>query len=179
MSENITAAVRVTPDRLGGQSRRGESVRQARKALGYTNRERFAEACNISTRVLADLESGARTNFSDRVIGRIEVGLQWPSGTLDQLAADPEFTPPAPGTGRDLIFRTPTFDRRPVLVDVSVVERAMAALTDASRAKASGEEVAALGSALASLCWPYVSRLVADNCRPGNELHPGVHPIYL
>lgn len=163
---------------LEGQSRRGETVRQARIARGYTNRENFAEVCNISTRVLSDLESGARSNFSDRVISRIEQGLQWPAGTIEQITNDPEFTPPAPVAVGDLIFQPPAFDRRPVSVDVSAVERAIAALTEASRAKASGDEVAAMGNALVALCWPYVLRLVEDNCLPGNELHPAVRPLY-
>lgn len=159
-------------------SHRGSAVRQARIALGYTNRENFAAACNVSVRVLSDLESAARSNFSDRVLARVEQGLQWPAGTIEQITADPDFTPPAPMPGGDLIFRPPAFDRRPVLVDVSSVERAIAALTETSRSKAAGEQVDALGGALVTLCWPYVLRLVENNCQPGNELHPAVRPLY-
>lgn len=164
---------------LEGQSRRGETVRQARIARGYTNRENFAEVCNVSTRVLSDFESGARSNFSERVISRIEEALQWPAGTIEQIASDPNFTPPAPVTGGDLIFQPPAFDRRPVATDVPTVERGIAALTEASRSGASGSsDAAAMGAALVALCWPYVLRLVEDNCLPGNELHPAVRPLY-
>lgn len=161
---------------LEGWARLGQKVRQARLAVGYTNRENFAEVCNVSVRVLSDLESGVRTNFTDRVLSRLEEGLGWPAGTMNQIVADPTYNPPGPVVGGDLIFRPPTFDRRPANVDVSVVERAIAVLSEASRT--SGAAVGGLGAVLVDLCWPYVIRLIEDNCLPGTELHPAVRPFY-
>jgi transcriptional regulator with XRE-family HTH domain len=163
---------------LEGWRRLGEKVRQARIDNGYTNQEAFAEECLVSVRVLSDLESGRRTNFSDRVLSRLEEGLGWPAGTMDQIVADPTFDAPGPVRSGDLMFRPPIFDRRPVHVEVAAAERAIAALTEASRSGASGETVSGLGAALVSLCWSYVIRLVEDNCLPGHELHPGVRPYY-
>jgi len=65
---------------LGDWRRLGERLRQARINIAHTNRENFAVACGVSVRVLSDLESGARTNFSDRVLSRLEAGLGWPAG---------------------------------------------------------------------------------------------------
>ena len=165
----------------GNWQRLGHAIRKARIDIGYTNREAFADACNVSVRVLADIEAGSRDNFSDRVLGGLEEGLAWPAGTIDQIVSDPGFQPPAPGGSTDLVFRPPMYNRRPVAVDVAVIERSITALTEAHRAsegkKISGVE-ATLAAALVSHCWPYVLRLLEDNCLPGRELHPAVRPLY-
>jgi transcriptional regulator with XRE-family HTH domain len=161
----------------GGWHRLGTAVRQARIEIGYTSRENFAEASNVSVRVIADLESGARSNFSDKVLSRVESALGWVTGTMDQIVADARFVPPQPSSSDDLIFRQPEFDRRPVPVDVSAVERAMAALTETARDPQSAS-VKRIAETTVGLCWPYVIRLIEDNCLPGNELHPAVRPLY-
>ena len=165
----------------GNWKRLGSAIRKARIDIGYTNREAFADACNVSVRVLADIEAGSRDNFSDRVLGSLEEGLGWPAGTVDQILSDASFQPPAPGGTTDLVFRPPVYNRRPVQVDVAVIEKSIAALTEAHRAakgkKPSGVE-AGLASALVSHCWPYVLRLLEDNCLPGRELNPAVRPLY-
>jgi len=163
-----------------GWHRAGELIRRARVDLGYTNRENFADTCNVSTRVLSDIEAGTRTNFSARVLAGLEDGLGWPTGTIDQIVSDPEFVPPAAGGGGDMVFRPPVFNRRPVPVDVAVVERSITALTEAHRT--SGDKPSpterALAAALLAQSWPYVLRLLEDNCLPGLELHPAVVPLY-
>ena len=158
----------------------GDLIRQARIQLGYTNRKTFAEACDVSERVLSDIEAGTRTNFSGRVLSGLETGLEWPTGTIDQLVADPNLTPPDPGGGAGLVFKPPVFNRRPVSVDVVVVERAIAALTQARQAWGDkpGPAEKALAAVTVAQCWPYIIRLLEDNCLPGRELHPGVLPLY-
>lgn len=165
---------------LAGWHRAGECIRQARIELGYSNRENFAETCNISVRVLSDIESGTRTNFSGRVLGDLEDGLGWPAGTIDQLVSDPDFQPPTPGGAADLVFRPPVFNRRPVHVEVATIERSIAALTEAHRewGNRPGTVEKTVTSALVSQCWPYITRLLEDNCLPGRELHPAVTPLY-
>jgi hypothetical protein len=163
-----------------GWNRAGELIRQARIELGYTNRENFADTCNVSTRVLSDIEAATRTNFSSRVLAGLEDGLGWPAGTIEQLVSDPEFVPPTPGGAGDMVFRPPVFNRRPVIVDVAVCERSIAALTEAHRASGQkpGPTEKALAAALLAQSWPYVLRLLEDNCLPGRELHPAVVPLY-
>lgn len=192
-----TQAARNQPERTAvsnddsGWHRLGAALRQARIDSGYPRMEAFAEQCGVSIRVLSDLEAGRRTNFSSRVLGRLETGVGWPPGTMDQIVADPEFTPPGPEIGSDFLFRPPNYDRRPVPVDVAAVERAIAVLDgftrkrSASRARKRGGDavhddsvVDQIGAALVALSWPYVIRLVEDNCLPSNALHPGVRPLY-
>lgn len=165
---------------LEGWHRVGELVRRARIELGYTNRENFAEACHVSVRVLSDIEAGTRTNFTGRVLAGLEEGLGWPVGTIDQLVADPNLAPPTPGGAADLVFRPPVFNRKPVLVDVTIIERSIAALTEAHRTwgKKPGAVETTVASAMVAQCWPYVTRLLEDNCLPGRELHPAVLPLY-
>lgn len=166
--------------------RLGADIRKARLHIGYSNREDFSEVCNISVRVLSDLESGVRTNFSERILARVEAGLGWPAGTIDQIVFDANFTAPTAAIGGDLLFRPPDFKRQPVLVEVGAVEKTLSVLTDIARqqsaskpsSEASSEALTRIAAAAVSLCWPYVIRLVEDNCLPGNELHPAVRPIY-
>jgi hypothetical protein len=171
---------------VGGREdwrRLGDAVHAARLELGYTNRETFAEAAGVSPRTLADLESGGRTNFSGRVLGSVESVLGWPSGTLQRIASDPDFTTPATGGLEvELVFKAPIFSRRPVLQDVALIERSIITLTEAARAADhrgdSSPTQGKLAAALVSQCWPYIARLVEQNCIPGRELHPAVRPIY-
>ena len=171
---------------VGGREdwrRLGDAVHAARLELGYTNRETFAEAAGVSPRTLADLESGSRTNFSGRVLGSVESVLGWPSGTMQRIASDPDFTTPATGGLEvELVFKAPIFSRRPVLQDVALIERSIITLTEAARAADhrgdSSPTQDKLAAALVSHCWPYIARLVEQNCIPGRELHPAVRPIY-
>lgn len=163
-----------------GWHRAGEFVRQARIELGYSNRENFAETCSISTRVLSDIEAGTRINFSNRVLSGLEEGLGWPAGTIDQIVSDPLFSPPAPGGAGDMLFRPPLFNRNPVWVDVATIENSIAVLTEAKHAwgDTPGPVESAVAAALVAQSWPYVTRLLEDNCLPGQELHPAVYPFY-
>ncbi|BBY54106.1 helix-turn-helix transcriptional regulator [Mycobacterium koreense] len=164
-----------------GWQRLGATVRKARNDLGFHSRDSFAEAADVSLRVMADLESGTRDNFSERVISKVEAALGWASGTADRIVADPDFRPSAPATGNELVFQPPEFDRRPVDVDVAAVERLIAALTEVSRSSQFEQtrgEISKLLESATSLCWPYVVRLVEDNCLPGKQLHPSVAPVY-
>lgn len=165
---------------LEGWDRAGELIRQARIDIGYTNRENFALSCNISNRVLSDIEAGNRTNFSPRILAGLEEGLGWPAGTIDQIVSDSGFVPPTPGGATDMVFRPPTFNRRPYLVDVALAERSIAVLTEAHRAWGDkpGSVEKVMAASLVAQTWPYVLRLLEDNCLPGQELHPGVVPIY-
>lgn len=165
---------------ISSWQRLGENVRRKRIDLGYSNRDAFAEASRVSVRVIADLESGKRSNFSDRVIARLEASLHWPSGTMGRIVSDADFAPPEREIADPFWFRPPVFDRRQVSVDVCAVEGAIAALAEVSRGKAAGAPVSAAGisTAAVALCWPYVLRLVEDNCLPGSEPHPAVRPLY-
>lgn len=175
------ARTNVDSTKLGNWQRLGTAIRKARIGMGYTNRESFAEACKVSVRVVADIEAGSRDNFSERVLSSIEEELGWPTGTIDQIISDAGFQPPAPGGTTDLVFRPPMYNRRPVQIDVAVIEKSIAALTEAHRAsegkKPSGVE-AVLAAALVSTCWPYVLRLLEDNCLPGRQLNPAIRPLY-
>lgn len=160
-------------------------MREARINSGYTNREDFASACNVSVRVLSDLESGARSNFSERVLSRLETGLGWPPGTIDQVVFTPDFEPPKAKLGGNLVFRPPLFDRNPVQVEVGAVEQTMNVLYDISRALAASDSKETTDDALSklaaqaiTLCWPYIIRLVEDNCLPDAALHESVTPLY-
>lgn len=172
-------------DEAEGWNRLGTMVTEARKHIGYSNREDFAAAINVSVRVLSDLEAGARTNFSERILSRVESGIGWPAGTVDQVITDSNFEPPKPTQGGDLLYRPPTFDRQPVQVEVGTVERTIGLLTEISKDLTKDKKPATVADALQrlsaqaiALCWPYMIRLVEDNCFPGNELHPSVRPIY-
>lgn len=157
--------------------RAGAQIRQGRNDLGYSNRESFAQRCGISTRVLSDIEAGTRTNFSDRILAKIEAGLGWPAGSIEQIVADPTFTPPpAPAE----VFQQPHFDRNPVPVTVADLEFAIDALNQARRAYGAkpGPVEALLAGAAARTCWPYVVRVLADNWTPGRGVNPAVLPMY-
>lgn len=164
-----------------GWQRLGEAIREARINLGFTSRDNFAEVANVSVRVISDLESGARNNFSEKVLSRIEDALGWINGTIDQIVTDPDFNPPKPSPADELVFRPPEFNRKPILVDVATVERAIATLTDAARQRGDEplpDDIARVAEAAVNLSWPYIVRLVEDNCQPGKELHPAVRPLY-
>lgn len=163
-------------DELGNWRRLGAAVRRARLDLGITNRSHLADECNISARVLADIEAGVRANFSRRVMDRIEAGLGWPTGTIDQIVSDATFTPPTPRGDGGLVFRRAVFDRRPIPVEIGAIENAIYALDEARRT--GGSNATTVHAALLAQCWPYVTRLLEDNCRPGIEVHPAVRPFY-
>ncbi|CPW66855.1 Uncharacterised protein [Mycobacteroides abscessus subsp. bolletii] len=173
-------------DEAEGWQRLGAMVANARKDLGYTNRDDFAAAVNVSVRVLADLEAGTRNNFSSRSISNIEAGIGWPAGTIDQAITNADFEPPSPTDGGSgLLYRPPLFNRQPVQVEVGAVERTIGTLTDVSKVLSANTKPATvtdvlqrLSAQVIALCWPYVIRLVEENCFPGNELHPSVRPFY-
>lgn len=164
-----------------GWQRLGEAVRRTRISLGISSRDALAETAQVSKRVIADLESGARDNFSERVLSRIEETLGWTNGTIDLIVTDPSFHPPEPTSSEDLVFRPPDFSRKPIAVDVGAVERTIAALTEVNEERKDHPLTARmmqLAEAATSICWPYIIRLVEDNCIPGSQLHPAVRPLY-
>lgn len=170
-------------DQQPGQQwlRLGEIIRRTRIGLGISSRDALADTAQVSKRVIADLESGARDNFSERVLSRIEETLGWTSGTIDLIVTDPDFQPPEPGGTEDLVFRPPDFSRKPVAVDVGALERVIAALTEVNAESNTAPISAAtlqLAEAATGICWPYIIRLVEDNCTPGSQLHPAVRPLY-
>jgi transcriptional regulator with XRE-family HTH domain len=150
----------------------GACVRHARASLGHTQ-ETFAEVCGISVRSLSALESGERTNFSARILARLEQGLGWPGGTITQLVADPDSAPPPPGGIAGRRTRPPVYDRSPVPVDVTVIERSVDDLTELRRTCA-GKAATPAAAALAALCRPYFLRLLEDNFVPGQGVHSAV-----
>lgn len=159
--------------------RLGDAVRTARRDYGYTNREHFAEACGVSVRLLSDLESGTRANFRTRLLEKVEAALDWPAGTMDSVLTDPSFRPPTPGSSVDMVFRPPVFNRSPVSIEVTAVERALSVLAKAKQE--STEPLTAtersLRLALITMCGTYVKRLVEENCLPGKDLNPAVRPF--
>lgn len=173
-------------DEAEGWIRLGSMLAEARKHIGYSNRDDFAALVHVSPRVLSDLEGAVRTNFSARIISSVESGVGWPSGTVDQIITDPDFVPPkATNTGNELVYRPPTFNRKPVEVEVGAIERTIRLLSEISLSLEKSKKLATVSDALnqlsvqaITLCWPYIIRLVEDNCFPGNELHPAVRPIY-
>ena len=66
--------------------RAGNKVRTARTRAGLT-RHAFAAACGIGKRTLEDVETGARDNFSDDTLDRIEGELGWAEGSIRRIVA--------------------------------------------------------------------------------------------
>jgi len=64
--------------------RAGNKVRTARTRAGLT-RQAFAAACGIGKRTLEDVETGARDNFSDDTLDRIEGELGWAEGSIRRI----------------------------------------------------------------------------------------------
>lgn len=171
----------MNDDTIEGWRRLGNAVRDARLAQGYTSRESFAESANISVRALADLESCARTNFSDRTLTRIEDKLGWKPTTATRIARDNAAAPPPTNSGQQVPFRVGYPGA--VAVKAEAAERALTALTKipvdtATRDAEYLEILDLLGPPLVELCWQYMTRLVENNCVPGAELHPSVRQLY-
>lgn len=176
--------VKAAKTELSGWKRLGSLVRATRTALGFTNTERFAAQCDVAQRVISDLETGARTNFKPATLSKVEAALGWPAGTAVQIVSDPDFTPPAAAVQSQLLFRQPDFNPDPVLVEVSAVQRLTAELMELAAPPSTGGRkksdatVTRLAAAALPLCLPYLTRLVEDNCLPGEQLHPSVRPHY-
>ena len=181
ITHNTDAKYRENPHDpdTGDYRRLGTAVRAARHAYGYTNREHFAEACGVSVRLLSDLESGTRANFRTRLLDKVEAALDWPAGTMGSVLTDPSFRPPAPGSSVDMVFRPPVFNRNPVALEVTVVERALSALAKAKQESTQPLTATeqSLRLALVTVCGSYVKRLVEENCLPGKDMNPAVRPF--
>lgn len=65
--------------------RLGNLVVRRRNELGMTTRESFAEATQLSSRMLGDVEKARRTNFDAGALARIEIALRWQSGSIDRI----------------------------------------------------------------------------------------------
>lgn len=89
------------------------------------------------------------------------------------------------------LFRPPTLDDSPVMVDVDLIVHVIEVLTAIAEAHGSGKSKAkakaaqqdnpalwSLAVASLQLCWPYVTRLVEDNVKPGVEVNPAVRQQY-
>lgn len=70
----------------------GRAVLNRRVQLGMRSRGDFAKAAGLTIKTLGELERGARSNFDPTTLAIVEQVLQWPSGTIVQLAGD--HTPP-------------------------------------------------------------------------------------
>ncbi|WP_433731165.1 hypothetical protein ACQP2Y_21985 [Actinoplanes sp. CA-051413] len=68
-------------------TRLGTYVTARRDELGYRTRQQLADASNISTRILGDIETGRRDGRFDRTtIARLERTLKWATGSAQQIA---------------------------------------------------------------------------------------------
>jgi hypothetical protein len=76
------------------------AVRDRRRELGFRTREAFAEATDLSPRVLGDIENARRDNYDTKTIQKLEAALQWARGrVLDLLRgglAEREASPEEP-----------------------------------------------------------------------------------
>lgn len=72
---------------LEGWPRAGVRIRTARTRAGHRTLEEFANATGIGKRTLGDLETGARDNFTDRILDRVEAELGWPEGQIRRIVA--------------------------------------------------------------------------------------------
>lgn len=113
---------------------------------------------------------------------RRRVGVGAAGRTAGEVFVD-ELSPAdiAAALAGSLVFRPPIFSRRPVLVEVAAVEKTIGVLTEIASQHAGAavtEPLSNLVAAMVALCWPYIVRLVEDNCVPGHQLHPAVRPVY-
>lgn len=69
-----------------GWERLGDTI-VTERARRWRSRAAFAKAAGISTRVLDDLENGARTNYLDSTLAAVEATLGWSPGTCRRLVA--------------------------------------------------------------------------------------------
>jgi transcriptional regulator with XRE-family HTH domain len=53
--------------------------------LGHDSRDSFAEANDLGSRTLGDIERGQRTSYRASLLVRLERALQWPPGTVDAI----------------------------------------------------------------------------------------------
>lgn len=67
--------------------RLGKMVIDRRLALGLRTRDQAAIATGISVRLLADLELGARDNYEQYTLVRLEQGIGWLPGSVDAVLA--------------------------------------------------------------------------------------------
>ncbi|MFZ2238024.1 MAG: helix-turn-helix transcriptional regulator [Gordonia amarae] len=164
-----------------GWARLGAVVRKARKSRDFSDVAAFAEFAGVSRRVMVDVEAGSRDNFSPQVLRKVESALGWASGDAMRVVRDPEFSPGETPMDTGMVFQIPRFSLAPVGVDVEVVERLAAAITELHKSPRFGairsDTSKVLESAVA-LCWAYVVRLVEDNCVPGTKMHPAITPMY-
>ena len=67
-----------------GWHRLGARIK-AERSRRWATRRAFAAATGVSIRVLADLENGARRNFTPETIALVEAALGWESGDADRV----------------------------------------------------------------------------------------------
>lgn len=149
-------------------------VRQTRIERGYPTAEMFASASDVALRVISDIESeGKRTNFSPKTLEKIERALGWAPGSVDRVLTEPRYVPTVIDPATTSLFSPSSFDRTPVPVDVVAIETVITQidtmLANKRRSTSSWEDLAA---AALQMCWPYILRVVEDNCLPGESLHP-------
>lgn len=153
-----------------GAQRLAAFIANARRELGYSNREHLANKAGISPRVLADLESATRENFSARVIGRLEDALGWPAGTAEAIRTDPSVTPPAASPHP---YQAPVYSRDPLPIDITAIETLLGALHN-QHAAGSGATATPVDAAALEVGRAAVTAVLEDNFRPDLGLHPGV-----
>lgn len=69
-----------------GWERLGDTI-VTERSRRWRSRAAFAKAAGISTRVLDDLENGARTNYLDSTLAAVEATLGWSQGTCRRVVA--------------------------------------------------------------------------------------------
>lgn len=161
--------------------RLGARIREARKALGYSSFEAFAEACGFSARVASAIEAGERTNYSVPTLERLETGLGWSSGTVQRVLSEPDFDPATTTAqrGGGMLFRPPDYGPNtvPVAVD-SVIEVCEVLDQAAASASAGAGELRQLAATVLPVCWLYILPIIQNNCVPVEYVHPAGRLIY-
>lgn len=83
--------------------RLGQYVVARRVDLGFKRRSDFADARQVSVRILSDIENGRRTNFDQATIASLERALGWETGSALRVVEGGEPRTRAGDQGADLI----------------------------------------------------------------------------
>lgn len=99
----------------------GDRVRRERGRRGWKHRKDFAAALQYRVRIVASLENGDRSNFSEEFKGAVERELGWEDGDFDRVRAGGEPNRRYPPELVRLIDMWPTLDPgvRTMLLDLA------------------------------------------------------------
>ena len=151
--------------------RLGIQVRKARIAQGHSNRSSLATASGVSERLISDVESGTRSNFSERKLNALSASLGWSSDAVTRILGDKQFQPRVVSAISKKGI--PDFDDSPAAVDVEHLQGATDLLISCFPEAATAMEQS-LVEALYPVARAYVIRLIEDNCDPGRSVSPAV-----